>query len=130
MKFLSLFEASPWDNTSLVKTDWEDEYQGIVSKYVDKVQNDPAFAKGLQRLVTIGATTYDVYDLLKPLTPENSPDLYKEFPGGNGPIKPLTAVASRIRDSLKEMPHQDVHHTEQPGFIEREWEDSNQFKGF
>jgi len=124
MKFLSLFEGSPWYSPSLVKTDWEDEYQNTVSKYEEMVLNGPEFQKGLQRLATIGATTGDVYDLLAPLTPERCPDLHKQYPSGNGPITPMTALMSRIRDSLEEMPHQDVHHHEQPGAVEREHENT------
>jgi len=109
-----LATGSPFDNTRPVKPNWEDEYQSVIEKYENEVLRGPEFQRGLQRLVTIGATTADVYDLLAPLTPERAPDLHKEYPAGNGPVTPLTALMARIRDRVQEMPHQDVHYPTSP----------------
>jgi hypothetical protein len=111
--------GSPFDNKSLVD-DGEDEY-ATVDKYFEMVMSSPEFSRGLERLRSIGATTYDIGELIEPLTPEEHPELYVKNPRGNAPIDALIA---RLRDAIQEGPQQDVHHLEQSGATEREWEDN------
>lgn len=85
----------------LFQTEWDEEYQDIVSKYFELVTTSDEFKDQIIRLTHIGCTTSDVYELLEPL--KKFPELYKEFPAGNGPVQPITAVMSRVREYIKKL---------------------------